>query len=196
MKCLIVFFAALLAVCSARAESIESTTAAGNAGQPNAVAETSKEANSERPLYTRQDVPGSVQGREVTEVTMDEIKPAFTEETVLELNAIVRRSLKAAGEYSRSVKPVRAAVSASQSAEASAAQREAAAVGLDKLRRLHDRAIAARKDMDAAAEELMSSGESYSEELLAGMVKYVHDVEVSLAKEIASLEVAAVDDNG
>lgn len=140
------------------------------------------------PRYTRQDVPGSVQGREVAEVTLDQIKPAFSEATVLALNAIVRRSLQAAGQYTRSVKSVRATVATARHPEATQAQRDAAQSALDQLRTLHEQAVAARVDMDTAAAELEASDESYSEELLAGMVQYTIDVEVSLAKEIRNLD--------
>ena len=139
------------------------------------------------PQLTRQDVPGSVQGREVAEVTLDEIKPAFTEATVLKLNAIVRRSLRTAGEYTSSIKSVRNTVAAAERPEATMAERDAARAALEQLGVLHEAAIAAREDMDAAATNLEASGESYSEELLAGMMKYTRDVEASLAAEIQRL---------
>ena len=144
--------------------------------------------NTGTPLYTRQDVPGSVEGREVAEVTLDEIKPAFTEATVLTLNAIVRRSLQAAGHYTRSIKSVRTIVATSERPGASPADRDAARAALEQLRTLHERAVAARIDMDAAVTSLEASAESYSEELLAGMVQYVRDVETSIAAEIQRLD--------
>jgi hypothetical protein len=139
-------------------------------------------------LYTRQDVPGSVQGREVAEVTLDEIKPAFSEATVLVLNAIVRRSLRAAGQYTRSIKSVRATVAAAEQPDATVAERDAARTALAQLRTLHEHAVAARVDMDAAATKLEASTERYSEELLAGMLQYTVAVETSLAKEIRRLD--------
>ena len=142
------------------------------------------------PRYTRQDVPGSVQGREVAEVTPDEIRPAFSEATVLALNAIVRRSLQSAGQYTRSIKSVRAIVAAARHPDATKAERDAARTALAQLRTLHEHALAARADMDAAAAKLEASEESYSEELLAGMVQYTIDVEESLAKEIRRLDSA------
>ena len=42
--------------------------------------------------------------------------------------------------------------------------------------------------MNAAVETLQASDESYSEELLAGMIKYVNDVEQSLSNEIKAAE--------
>ncbi len=152
------------------------------------VAQQSDTTRSATPRYTRQDVPGSLQGREVAEVTLDEIKPAFSEATVLALNAIVRRSLQAAGQYTRSIKSVRAAVATAKRAEATQAQREAAQAALARLRTLHEQADAARLDMDAAAAKLVASDESYSEELLAGMMQYTIDVEASLANEIHRLD--------
>lgn len=159
-----------------------------NSGPSQELVQASNATDAATPRYTRQDVPGSVQGREVAEVTLDEIRPAFSAATVLALNAIVRRSLQSAGQYTRSIKSVRAAVAAAKQPDATKAERDAARTALAQLRTLHEHAIAARADMDAAAAKLEASEESYSEELLAGMVQYTIDVEESLAREIRRLD--------
>ena len=175
----------VLGLVSTLTHAAEPTT---NSKPAAAVVQQSDATDPANPRYTRQDVPGSVQGREVAEVTLDEIKPAFTEATVLALNAIVRRSLQAAGQYTRSIKSVRATVAASKQPDATQAQRDAARSAVDQLRSLHEQANAARTDMDAAAAKLEASDESYSEELLAGMKQYTVDVEASLAQEIQRLD--------
>lgn len=175
--------AALLAACG---QKVDASAEDDAAPATSAETETTTDAADE-PQYTRQDVPGSVKGRQVAEVTLDEIKPAFTEKTVLKLNAIVRRSLNAATQYTKSVKSIRKSVDLAATAGATAADRKAAQDGIDKLKGLYGDAVAAQTDMDAAVAELQASDESYSKELLAGMVKYVNDVEESLSNEIDTL---------
>ncbi|MCB1608479.1 MAG: hypothetical protein KDI71_16035 [Xanthomonadales bacterium] len=183
MKLLRFLCSTTLALCWATTLALAAEPAA-DSGPANGVIEQSDAA----PLYTRQDVPGSVQGREVAEVTLDEIKPAFSEATVLALNAIVRRSLQAAGQYTHSIKTVRAIVATARQSEATEAERDAARSAIAELRTLHKDAVAARAEMDVAAAKLEASTESYSEELLAGMVQYTIDVEASLAREIRRLD--------
>ena len=123
---------ALVAACGEHSTSAERGAAADQPAK-----KTESVADGDEPKYTRQDVPGSVEGREVKEVTLDEIKPAFTEATVLKLNAIVRRSLGAATEYSKSVKKIRSAVDAAAAPGATSAQRDEAAAGVAKLKSLY-----------------------------------------------------------
>ena len=178
MKIMWIFFATLLTACAAETTDTPNTTDKED---------SAIEQQADKPQLTRQDVPGSVKGREVAEVTIDEIKPAFTAETVDKLNAIVRRSLIVANEYSASVKSIRQAVDAASVDSATAAQRADADIQMAKLLSWRDDASAARIDIDEAARALKASDESYSAELLAGMVKYVHDVENALNTEISTL---------
>ncbi len=176
----------LLASCGGAKDDSPAPDATADQSTEAAPAQDAKPEEGE-PKYTRQDVPGSVIGREVAEVTLDEIKPAFTTETVTKLNAIVKRSLTVSTEYSRTVKSIRRAVAAAAEKDATAIEKDAAQEGIDQLRAWHETAVAAKADMDEAAATLEASDESYSEELLAGMVKYVTDVEKSIGTEISTL---------
>ncbi|MEL7489525.1 MAG: hypothetical protein AAGJ73_02310 [Pseudomonadota bacterium] len=175
----------LLASCGGASD--ESSAPDATADQVTDAPAQDAKSEKDEPKYTRQDVPGSVIGREVAEVTLDEIKPAFTTETVTKLNAIVKRSLTVSTEYSRTVKSIRRAVAAAAETDATAVEKDAAQEGIDQLRAWHETAVAAKADMDEAAATLEASDESYSEELLAGMVKYVTDVEKSISAEISTL---------
>ena len=173
-----------LALCSCAENSEES-----GAAESSALADSQVHAakDSEETFYTRQDVPGSLKDREVAEVTADEIKPPFTAETVTKLNAIVRRSVDTASEYTRSIRLIREAIESVASGSTTPELREEAMAGLAKVQAWHAQALSAQEDMNAATAVLRESGESYSEELLTGMIKYVDDVEADIAAEFTRL---------
>lgn len=127
---------------------------------------------------------GAIEGREFSAIEIDAMRPAFEKDTVIKLNAIVRRSLDTANAYTAEIRAIRAAVAASAR---DAENKAAAQAGLEKLDAWHTEALSAQQEMNAAVAALEESGEEYSEEILAGMVQYVNDVERLLREEIAAL---------
>ena len=121
--------------------------------------------------------------REFTAIELDAMRPAFAEDTVIKLNAIVRRSLNTANEFTSSVRAIRASVNAAAGEQATEAMKAEALRGIDQINGWHNRALNAQTDMDTAVGELKASSEIYNEEILAGMVKYVNDVERMLRDE-------------
>ncbi len=124
---------------------------------------------------------------EFAEITPDELRPAFTRETVLKLNAIVQRSLDAVNEYDLVIDDIRAAVNAAAAEGAADAARGAAAEAITTLSGLHARSKAALEDMNAAVAALEAGDEIYNETLLAGMVLFVEDVEGEIRGEAETL---------
>ena len=129
---------------------------------------------------------GAIDGREFSAIEIDAMRPAFEKDTVIKLNAIVRRSLDTANAYTAEIRAIRAAVAADADG-ADAETKAAAQDGLEKLDAWYAEALSAQHDMNGAVAELEESGEDYSEEILAGMVQYVNDVERLLREEIAAL---------
>jgi hypothetical protein len=130
---------------------------------------------------------GAIEGREFSAIESDAMHPAFTEVTVIKLNAIVRRSLDTANEFTGSVRAIRASVDAATTESASDEDAAEARGNLRQIGRWHEEARAAQADMTAAAEELRASDEIYNEEILTGMIKYVDDVERMLRQEQQNL---------
>ncbi|MFM9852356.1 MAG: hypothetical protein ACKVOJ_06060, partial [Sphingomonadaceae bacterium] len=91
-------------------------------------------------------------------------KPPFEEATVLKLNAIVRRSKDTIDALDKARR---------------------AKIVLDKpaLTKMASDAEAARIDFEAAAVELRKSEVYYDKPILAGMAKFVSDVETELKEE-------------
>ncbi|WDI32699.1 hypothetical protein PUV54_05750 [Hyphococcus flavus] len=131
---------------------------------------------------------GAIEGREFNAIEIDSMRPAFEKETVIKLNTIVRRSLETANEYTAGIRDIRVMVTAAAQDDASDKQVAQALTGLKQLEDWHAQALSAQTDMNAAVAALETSGEDYSEEILAGMVQYVNDVERLLREEIETLE--------
>jgi hypothetical protein len=100
----------------------------------------------------------------------------FTKETVLKLNAIVRRSKDAIDDFDllRKEYDDKGGLSGEKA--------------LASLQEFSGRAVAARDDMEKAVSELKESGEDYSREALAGMVKFVQQVDDEIQREIRRIE--------
>lgn len=143
-------------------------------------AEHKKEAVQEAPR-------GAIEGREFSAIESDAMRPAFTEATVIKLNAIVRRSLDTANKFTGSIRAMRASVVAAIVKNASDEEIAAARENLNQIGLWHEEAREAQLEMTAAVEELKASDEIYNEEILAGMIKYVDDVERMLRDEKQTL---------
>lgn len=139
------------------------------------------------PTAQAEPLPGRIENRQFGAVEINQMQPFFTQDTVLKLNAIVRRSLTAADAYAEQIKNIRESVATVANADASEEALKLAASGVEKVNEWHSAANAAMKEMDAAAKALRASDEVFNENLLAGMIAYCHKVEAALEKESASL---------
>lgn len=126
--------------------------------------------------------------REFVELFPEDLQPAFTQSTVLKLNAIVRRSLDAISEYDEIIQDVRIAVEKAVSSQAIPGLKERAQEKVAMISVLDESAKSALKDMQAAATELRNSDEVYNSALLYGMMDFVEDVEREISAEHDKLE--------
>jgi len=113
----------------------------------------------------------------------NELKPAFTEKTVLKLNAIVRRSLDAVNDYDSKIEAIRADVDAAVAADATQAMKAKAQAGLDVVDGYHDVTVKSLADLKAEGEALDARGEYYNKTIFAGMVTFVEHVENEFRSE-------------
>jgi hypothetical protein len=125
----------------------------------------------------------------------EDLRPAFTRETVIRLNAIVRRSLEAIEEYDDAIGEIRASARAAGRDGATGTIRRDAERGLAQLRDLSARSRSALRDMNAEITRLEGSGETYNKTILAGMAHFVRTVEseIRAEKEQITAQLAATD---
>lgn len=126
--------------------------------------------------------------KEFVELFPEDLQPAFTQSTVLKLNAIVQRSLDAITEYDEIIEDVRIAVEKAVSLKEVPGLKEIAQEKVAMVSALDESAKSALKDMQAAATELRNSDEVYNSALLYGMVDFVEDVEREIAAQHNKLE--------
>ncbi|MEM7783076.1 MAG: hypothetical protein AAF939_11090 [Planctomycetota bacterium] len=98
----------------------------------------------------------------------------FTRETVIELNRIVSKSLKAINAFDKTRK----------------LKQETDAEKLNQFRQLYDSAAKARVEMLATSHRVKTSGERYNKEILAAMVKFVDHVPIEISQEIRRTEMS------
>jgi hypothetical protein len=125
--------------------------------------------------------------QEIVELQPEDFKPAFTEETVLKLNAIVRKSLEVIREYTNNIKNIRATIEQATQASASDEAKSIAQKNVDTLGKLSKRSKDALAEMTTAATELKNSDELFNPTLLHGMVDFVEDVEREITSEYNEL---------
>lgn len=108
----------------------------------------------------------------IIELLPEDFKPAFTRETVIKLNAIVRRSYDVINEFDALNKQQK--VSAGDNVSSNF-------ISTDSLKTLNIRSQSALIDMNKAVKTLKSSGEYYNESVLEGMLTFVTDVNDELS---------------
>ena len=121
--------------------------------------------------------------RETIEIGLEHLRPAFTRDTVIRLNAIVARSLETIREYDGEIVGLRQAVDSALVDGATPDAHTEAIASLERLGAFEERAKRALHDMRGAVGQLEASGERYNEAILAGMVDFVEDVESELHHE-------------
>lgn len=118
-------------------------------------------------------------GKEIVELQPRDFKPAFTRDTVIKLNEIVRRSHAVISQYDEIVKGIRASVKAA-SPEAKGKVSQIGALAKESK--------VALSDMMDAVKVLKASGEEYNSAILAGMIDFVQDVEREVSAQQVTLE--------
>lgn len=124
--------------------------------------------------------PAAPAQRGTVEIGLEHLRPSFTRDTVIRLNAIVARSLATIREYDGEIGELRRSV---ERALADGSHRSAATAGLEKLGAFEQRSKRALDDMQRAVKKLRASDERYNAAILAGMVDFVEDVESELRHE-------------
>ncbi len=118
--------------------------------------------------------------KEIVELQPKDFKPAFTRDTVIKLNKIVRRSHALISRYDAIIRDARTAV---ESNDKPAAQKQVAGI-----KELAQKSTLVLDDMMEAVKELKASGEEYNAAILAGMLDFVEDVEREMNAEQTKLE--------
>lgn len=119
--------------------------------------------------------PQSSASSQFVEQELDDLTSPFTKMRVLNLNAIVARSLSAIEAFDEARKELKADDEASVRSV------------LKTYAQLSEQARLARDDMQAASEQLKSSGEQYSKPIFAAMVHFVDDVDQEIRDEHESV---------
>ncbi|MFT2089626.1 hypothetical protein [Paraglaciecola sp. 2405UD69-4] len=112
----------------------------------------------------------------IVKLLPEDFKPAFTRETVLKLNGIVRRSYEVINEFDSLKKGNEASLLLVDS-KATAEQIKLANSQFNEMQALSERSKSALEDMMKAVDTLKASQEHYNSAVLAGMVKFVKVVE-------------------
>lgn len=109
------------------------------------------------------------------EQELEQLRSPFTRETVLELNAIVARSLSIIDRFDTARKLHAAGPSTD------------APQTLETYTALAAEALSARQDMSVANQRLRHSGEPFNEAILAAMIRFVDGVSEEIEQEAANL---------
>jgi hypothetical protein len=121
--------------------------------------------------------------KKIVRLAPNDFKPVFTKETVLKLNAIVRRSYNAINEYDSIAEDIRMLINNADQTKDSEKRgfKKAVSQRLVEMKGLRERSKAAMADMVKAITELENSREYYNKTILAGMVEFVEKVDTELA---------------
>ena len=173
MRYLIVMLAILMIAACQQGDGAVKASADGDAGKT-ADTELVATVDSDGQTVTEDGSPSGESLNGIKEVLPSDIAPTFTRETVIKLNAIVQRSLDTIDEYDALRIDVR-----DEPERFSPEELKETLAGMDV------EAKAALKDMEAEVTRLESSDEIYNAVVLAGMVRFVKDVEEEIETAVA-----------
>jgi len=114
------------------------------------------------------------------EVNREDFHPAFTKATVIKLNAIVSRSLEVIDEYDLIMSELRLAKQESTAGQIYATK-------IKGINELSEQSKLILSEMLVAESELKASDEIFNDAILAGMKKFVIDVEREVSAQSALL---------
>lgn len=121
--------------------------------------------------------------QQFVELLPKDFKPAFTRETVIKLNAIVRRSYDAINEYDAVIEKTYTKIMQASESESNQQYGDDTRQQLSTIQKLADRSSLALSDMTSAVDVLRKSGEEHNEAILAGMIDFVQDVNREINKK-------------
>lgn len=165
MRYLTMMLAILMIAACQQNDGADKASANGDTGQT-ADTELVTKVDSDSQTVAEDGSPSGESLNGIKEVLPSDIKPTFTRETVIKLNAIVQRSLDTIDEYDALRLKVR-----DDPERYSSEDLKETLTGMDV------EAKAALKDMEAEVARLEASDEIYNAVVLAGMVRFVKDVE-------------------
>jgi len=157
--------------------------------QEAASVETVEAGESETPAarLTNQDLPGAIEGREVREITLDEIKPPLPRGSSAMLNPITRRTQEISDAYVQNIKRIRDHVDAAVADGDDADARATAEADIEQLSTWRDNVAVISDEMDVEIEKIKASGESYNDALLYGVQSFPARMEEIIGKGIETL---------
>lgn len=127
--------------------------------------------------------------REFIELSPSDIKPPFTQKTVLKLNAIVRLSYDAINEFDRILEETRSTISdVANSNDNTVTSTKNAQQKVKKIHELDQVSKSALEDIMSAANKLRNSDEEYNNAILEGMIQFVEEVEKEISQEKTHLD--------
>jgi hypothetical protein len=121
------------------------------------------------------------------ELLPKDFKPAFTRETVIKLNAIVRRSYNVINEYDAVIEKTYSSVMQISKSEADQQKITETKQQVSVIQNLEQRSSVALSDMMSAVGVLKRSGEEHNKAILAGMIDFVKDVNQEISKKNAKM---------
>ena len=125
--------------------------------------------------------------REFVALSHTDIKPPFTQKTVVKLNKIVRQSYDAINEFDSVIADTRQTIK-NASAKNDPKLKKTAMRSLKEIHRLEKESKKALKNIIKAATKLRNSDEEYNNAILEGMIEFVEDVEKEISLEVALLD--------
>lgn len=114
-------------------------------------------------------------------------KPSFEAETLLRLNAIMRRTKATIDKYDQIRPGIEKLVADAKAAPSDAAKAAKARKGLEEIRVLQADAIASRKDLAAEGQKLVDSKQYYDQVIFSGMATFVTRVENEFADDLKAM---------
>jgi hypothetical protein len=114
-------------------------------------------------------------------------KPSFETETLLRLNAIMRRTKATIDKYDEVRPGIEELVADAKAAPNDAAKAAKARNGLDEVRALQAEVIASRKELSVEGQKLVDSGQYYDQVVFSGMATFVTRVENEFADDLKAM---------
>lgn len=114
-------------------------------------------------------------------------KPSFETETLLRLNAIMRRTKATIDKYDEVRPGIETVVADAKAAPNDAAKAAKARKGLEAVRALQADAIASRKALEVEGQKLVDSKQYYDQVIFSGMATFVTRVESEFADDLKAM---------
>lgn len=114
-------------------------------------------------------------------------KPIFEPETLLRLNAIMRRAKGTIDKYDEVRPGIEKLVAEAKATPSNDVLTARARKGLDEIRALQSDAIAARKDLTIEGQKLVDSKQYYDQVVFSGMATFVTRVENEFSDDLKAM---------